>query len=222
MDVESAHVFGDTPFERTVAVLVGLTAVLAACVATLQQDASRSEDRAQTEGTRLAVDIFEGTAASGVYNSFQLGSQRDVAGVLVEAASRGVAAFEEPSTQEAVLALSNSYLESEMRLLRLAKTMGQVPTEQSGVSPHAIEVMTRSVAQLQATVEEQNRQVDIGDRYGTRGSRAVLALAIVAVAAVLLGLAGVIGAGRAGWIAVTAAAILLAGSGTVAVFALLT
>jgi hypothetical protein len=222
MDIESAYAArGSTRFQKMLSVLVGVSALLAALLATLHQDASRREEQALVLGARLSVDIFEATAGSGMYRSFSLNALRDVSVTTLEALARGTAGLDRSETADTTLALAQAYVGAEERIFALAEDMGRPPATEDGVHPHTVSAASAAEPRLVRIVEEQNAQVDAANRYGEREDRAVLALSLLAVAAVLLALAGVSGRGRTGRVAMTAAAgvlVLSVGWGTSALF----
>jgi hypothetical protein len=231
MDVETAGgAEGKSRFERSLAVLVGIAAVLAALLATLQVDSGKREERALLVASRLSVGIFEFIAAEGSVSNFQLGSAREslVPGFLSSGRAgatleREGQVLEELLPVEATLAMAEA--QSQERLLAISERMSEVPADQEGLDHHTREVMSVAKRLLEADLEEleeiradptrfvgeQNRQVDVAERYGRRGTRATFALSLLALAAVFLGLAGVTGQGRAGWVGliVAAGALLL-------------
>jgi hypothetical protein len=213
MDVETAQaVSSGTRFERFVAVLIGVTALTAALLGTLQNDAGRKEERALVMAARLSVEVFERSMAGGLFFSFQNLTVREAAALLIEAQARGNAAPTQPSVRAAFDALAGAYLSSEDRLFAVAEAMGAPPTIRSGVHPHTVSAATASLPEVAGAAQEQNRQVELADRFGTKGNRAVLGLSLVAVAAVLVAVAAVVGRSAAGWVAAGTAAVVLAGS----------
>jgi len=198
-----------TRFEQILAVLVGLTAVVAALLATLQLDASRQGDRAAQLSARLPARVFEHIAASTLRSSFHLDSQRDGAGLAVEALGRQLAVLEKggPDFEDAI---GRAHLKAAERAIEAAKAMEKIDPASRGVDRLTREAILATIPQLNALVAEQGRQVDLGDRYSARGSKSVFALSLVAIAAALLGLAAVFRAGAGGRIALAAGALSLA------------
>jgi hypothetical protein len=76
VDIETAHAEEATPFSRWLAVLVGLAALIAALLATLEVDAGKREERALIQANRLSIQIFEETATDGPLTTFVLESQQ--------------------------------------------------------------------------------------------------------------------------------------------------
>jgi hypothetical protein len=213
MDVEAAHAArGKTRFDKLLAVLVGMIALLATLLATLQQDSSRREERALILAARLSVGIFEGTAGSSPYDAFRLNALREASSRSVEAAALATAALGRGGEAGPALALAQARLAADPRIFRLAREMGRPPTTEDGVHPHTAAVATTSVERLTGILGEQGQQVDAADRFGKRGNLAVLGLSLLAIAAALVALAGVSGRGTVGWVSAVAAAALLAAS----------
>lgn len=75
----------------------------------------------------------------------------------------------------------------------------------AAVDAYARGLLAASVADLNADVAEQNRQLDVANAAGERSGRAVLGLSFAPLAGVLVGLAAVLRAGPAGWITLMAA-----------------
>jgi hypothetical protein len=221
LDVETAHI-GDgekTPFQRWLAVLVGVAALSAALIATLEADAGRREERAFIRASRLSLDIFEGIAGSSQLFSFQGRALEQALSLGIEANGRALAAIGSPEIERVSLAQARAERIAARRLTAIFEEMTRLPGPEGGVDAHTREVLATGPEALQAVVEEQNAQVDAAERYGTRQDRSIFALSLVAIAAVLLGLAGVMGdrrGGRTALIAAGAALVVALGWGATA------
>ena len=89
MDIETVHRgSGRSRFEQALAILAGLAAVLAALLATLQVDASRWEEQARVNATRLAVQVFEASAATGILSTYQFQTQQEATLLSIDASAR--------------------------------------------------------------------------------------------------------------------------------------
>ena len=239
MDVETVHAEEGSRFGRVLAALVGVAALVAALLGALQMDASTRGSRAQAEGARLSVSIFEGIAVQGLVSSFQLGSLQEAIVPSAEGIARSIEGLDSEEVAPFEDALAAAYTAAADRLLQAARDMSVPPDAEDGIDPHTQEVFALipdlsflfdAVASgeppeqtpdeiaalgregLDEIVAEQNRQVDLAETYGKRSDRTVFALSILALAAVLLALAGVTGEGSTGRAAMWsgAAALLLA------------
>lgn len=207
LDVETAGSVGQTRFKRWLAILVGVTALAAALLATLEADAGRREERAFVRGSRLSLDIFENVAGSGPRNSFQARGVETSLALGAEATARFLAADGDLDPLDLGRALADQAAAD--RIPGIVERMAAVPGPESDLDAHTREVLASTPAQLQSIVEDQNAAIDAAERFGTRQDRSIFALSLAAIAAVLLGLAGVIGEGRAGRIVLVTAALAL-------------
>ena len=221
MDVETAsETVGKTPFERWVAVLVGLAGLVAALLATLQIDANTRGARATNRASRLSIEAFEKIAGSGVYRTFEAGTFRDVVSLEYLGEVRPLAAEATGALLEAGAAIGAADARAAERLGAVSEAMAALPDEESGVDPETREVLGASIEHLTGLVQQQNDLVDEADRHGARGSRSVFGLSLLAVAAVLLALASVVGAAQGGRIALVAGGVSLAAAAAVGASAL--
>lgn len=209
LDVETGLGGGEkTAFQRWLAVLVGVAAVAAALIATLEADADRREEHAFVRGSRLSLDIFEGIAGAGPRTSLQARGLEQALSLNVEATARVAGSGPELFDLQAARAAAES--KASDRLIQIVERMTALPGPDSEVDPHTREILAADPVTLTEVVLEQNAQVDAAERFGTRQDRAIFALSLVAITAVLLGLAGVMGEGRPGRVALIVAAISLA------------
>lgn len=209
LDVETAHEGGESPFRRWLAILVGVAAVAAAMIATLESDANRREERAFIRGSRLSLDLFERIAGSGPRLSFQARGLEQALSLQIEAQARSIAALDAPSLAAFEDARAEAEEAAGLRLAGVVEAMARLPDEASGVDAHTREVLASTPDRLEDLVGAQNAAIDDAERFGTRQDRAIFALSLVAIAAVLLGLAGVMGEGRSGRTSLIAAAVAL-------------
>ncbi len=196
-------------FERALAILAGLAAVLAAVLATLQVDASRWEEQAMVNATRLAVRVFEASAATGLLSMYQFQAEREATLLGIDASTRDLLTAQAPAVAAAQRALATAEARAAERLTVAGEAMSRAPGEASPVDAHTRAVLALTVDDMAASVEELSDQLVLAERYGTRGNRAVFALSLLAIGAVLLGLAGVMGATRTGRISLGASAVAL-------------
>jgi len=201
-----------SPFHRTISVLIGLVAVVAALNATLESDAKRHKDSQVNFSARLATRASDQIAASGIYTTFQLSSLQESIGDSLAATARLLAIFSHPTTRANETPRALAEVAASKRIQAIAKEMGAAPTEQDGVDEFTREAMTASTDEEAALVAEQNRAVGAADRYGGREERAILGLSLAASAAALLGLAGIISRGRASRILLAVAGAALLGA----------
>lgn len=222
MDIDTAHAHeGRSRFDQALAVLVGAAAVLAAVLVSMQTDFGSRQERAQLRSSRLSVGISELTSVSGLLSTFRGTSLRLSLVPGVEALGRAEAAIEDPALAPREIAVVTALIDAEQRILEVAQAMSEVPTRAPRLDPHTKAVMASIERLVNATLEEleeiardtssitgeQNREVEIADRYGRRADRTVFALSLLALGAVLLGLAGVMGSSPPGRIALVAAAV---------------
>jgi hypothetical protein len=210
VDIEAAHGgSGKSRFARGLAILAGLAAVLASLLATLEVDASRREEQAMVTATRLAVGVFEASAATGLLSMYQFQAEREASLLAIDASARDLLAAQEPAVAAAQQALATAEARTGERLTVAGEAMSRAPGEESPVDAHTRAVLAQTVEDMAGSVEELNDQLTLAERYGTRGNRAVFALTLLAIGAVLLGLAGVMGETRTGRFSLGASAVAL-------------
>ena len=211
MDIEVVHKdTGRSRFNKWVAFLAGLTAVMATLLATLDMHSSKREEQALSKSARLSVEIFGRIAASSPvqtagYQAVATGTSR-----AIESLARRIVGADFPGTGDFEEALGEADERTADRLQSLAESVGGVPSDSSGVDAHTREVIDTDVEELTSLVEEQNRQRDVADKFFERGTRSVYALSILALAAVLIGLAAVLGQRGGGSITLVVAGLALA------------
>lgn len=111
-------------------------------------------------------------------------------------------------------ALARADARTAARLAELDESSLGVRTGAEGLQA-AVGELRRAATRQQAALRLQNAAVDEADRYGRRQSRSVFGLALLATAGALLGLAGVLQRGRPGWLALgTGGAALVASVAT--------
>jgi hypothetical protein len=212
---------GRTRYERWLAVLIGVAAVLAVLLATIQVDSGKQAERALLMSARLGVRVFEGTAGSSPRFSFQIHSLQQATSLALNATALQIAVLGSPETADALQAAAEADVKAGDRLLVIAQAMGDPPSAASGLDPAALKLAGSSPNDLFTVVDEQNRQADIANRYGERGNRTLYGLSLLALGAVLIGLAAVVGAGAAGRLIVTAATLSVLAAAAWGVAALL-
>jgi len=122
LDIETAHKgSGRSRFEQSLAILAGLTAVLAALLATLQVDSSRRGDQAMVTATRLAVQVFEASAATGILDVYQFQAGQESTLLGVEAATRGQEAVQATPVTRTQQAMATAEAKAAQRLTTLGK-----------------------------------------------------------------------------------------------------
>lgn len=203
---------GTGRFKQAISVVVGCVAVVAALLAILEADSHRRNAVASARASRLAVDIFVDTAASGPYNSFSIDTQLDALGLALQSTARQLAAFEHPDVRAIEVARAKAEAAAATRVRALAKAMAKPPSAADGVDPVTLEAVAASPASERELVETQNDAVDRAERYARRETRAILGLSLSATAAALLGLAGLMGAARPGKLLFVVALLSLLGA----------
>jgi hypothetical protein len=213
MDVELVHRAAETRFNKWLSVLVGLSALAASVFAALDVHAGRRQEQALNRSSRLSAEIFGRLAGSAppqalAYQVLQLSNFNTLKGT-----QRSLSAFEQPGTFAYEFTLAGADRRVGITLLGLAKRLRETPDPSSGLDETARHVIATRIADVDELVAEQNHQLDLADKYGERGTRAVYALSLLALAAVVLGLSAVIGT-RGGGITLSLGAVaLLAAAG---------
>ncbi|HVM10880.1 MAG TPA: hypothetical protein VM638_00190 [Actinomycetota bacterium] len=210
LDLELAHRESRTRFDVRLAALVGSAAIAAALLGTLEMHSGKREERAFTMASRLAVQVSSGTAVSGLRSSLQASAITQGAAGGLESAGRAIAAIEAGSPEGGAIAAAEE--RASERLLELAQALLEAPGPDTGLDARTRGALEATPETLTLLVAEQNRQVDLAERYGNRENAAIFGLSLVAIAAVLLGLAGILGEGRQGRMILTVATVVLGAS----------
>ena len=220
MEVEGAIVAESSRFTKAVAVLVGLSAVVAALLTVLESNSGRQEERALLLGSRLTAEAVGVIPAAQSQGSFGFRASQDALAWQSRGTSRLLAASEtSPELFERELPIGEAITTAGERMAEIGARMAEVPTNPE-LDEYTRTVLREGSGRAAGLVEEQNRQVDLAEGAGEQGDRAVLALSVLAVAAVLLGFAGAVGQGRPGWLALLSGAVFLMLSGATGVWAL--
>lgn len=184
-------------YDRVAALLIGIVAILAACLAIQQAHAGTAGTRAQVMGARLAADAAAHLSAGSLATTSALRARQDALLMGIEGVSRQLQGT--IAGDDAVVAVGAAAQAASTRLdAALSETAGT-----SGGPPldaYAAGLVTAPDSEIVAEVRDQNRQVDTAQAQGSRELRSVLGLSLVALAGVLAGIAAVIGRGRAGWL----------------------
>lgn len=210
MDIEVVHkARGLDRFEKALAVLVGLAAVVAALLGTLEVDSNKRQEQAQAVGARLTVQTF-GTLA-GSASPADAGLQASQVAILrgLQANARRIAAAPLPATSGFESALADADERAANGLSPVVDAITAPPDAASGVDPVTRTVVGATPDDATALLARQNRVLNTANRFGRRGSRAVFGLSILALAAVLFGLSAVLGRANRGSITLTLGAVAL-------------
>ena len=214
VDIETALAL-DNPsrFTRVLAVLVGITAIVAGLLAVTESHAGRQEERSLLLSSRLAAAATGRIPSSSLLTSFEARSQQEAIARQSRGSSRVLSLGDGAlANDEVQFALAQADITTGERLVEIASTMGAVPDEASGVDPFTRQVLSEGVAAAAQLVVDQNAEVDRAEAYSRRGNRAVLGLSILAVAAVLFGFAGTVRDSKPGVAALGVATFFLVAS----------
>ncbi len=211
MDIEVVHKSrGADRFEKALAVLVGLAAVVAALLGTLEVDSNKRQEQAQADGVRLTVQIF-GTLA-GSAPAADEGTQASQLAILrnLQATARRLAAGPLPATAGFESALADADQRAAEDLGPVVDSVSTPPGPESDVDPVTRAVISSTTDDATKLLARQSRVLNTASRFGSRGSRAVFGLSILALAVVLLGLSAVLGRASRGSITLVLGAVALA------------
>ena len=224
VDIETVHdVSGTTRFEKALAILLGVGAVLAALASVVQLDASKREERALLRSSRLGVQVFEFTATYSPVLAYAGTGVQLSSGVSVAALTRQIQALQDTGLGEAAEAIGTADERAGARIQTVALGTTILPDRVAQLDPHLREIFevvsadvaafAQQMADPDAQVEyrlaaagneltdELDRELDAADRASDTATRALLSLALLALAGVLIGLAAVLRQGTAGWVA---------------------
>jgi hypothetical protein len=218
VDVASRITKGGPKWRRLVVILIGVAAVMASCIATLQVAASEEHDARSMEADVLFRHASGATTVGLSYLNLQVGLKERRNDILFEAARVGVT-LNPIGARELGTAIWRAESIAFRKLHLLADRIAAIPD-----SPELPEY-TASVL-----------QTDLGDRGKMfRRSKFILqraeessgkeesfsiSLFLVAVAAALLGLTGVAKPSRSTWVLLVVGCLALVGAGTVTATAL--
>jgi hypothetical protein len=199
-------------FKRSVAVLVGTVAVVAAVLNFAKSDTSRHGDDAGAAATIDSITAFAQLSAGGSRDQFERDAARRVALLTKAAISRATAAVpgSEAVAPNALLAAVEA--DSAARLATIGERIKKLPVAPPGVDAPMLEALAAvDPDQTDPLLDAANAAADDANRYGGRGSKLSAAIAMLAIAGALLGLAALMGPDRGGVISRnTAVAALLA------------
>jgi hypothetical protein len=206
LDVEVVHkASGKSRFEYWLAILIGLAAIVAASLATLEMHSSKRWEQASTEAADLSVELFGKIAATGPVRAAGLSTQQTALTLDVGAIARS----QHPDAKG--FQIVTAYVDSEVgvRLLRLGEEITAAADRTGSLDPVAREVIETNTTGLREIGDDQDHQVELAEKYGARLSRALFALSLLALAAILLGTAAVLGLQHGGPIILGLAGVIL-------------
>jgi hypothetical protein len=198
-------------FDYVAAMLVGTLAVLGAVLISLQLTHDHASSRAGSMGSRLAIDLTTRGAVSNEINGWALSAQQQALTVGLGGLGRAISALNAQSPDDVVVGDGDNNASTQLQneIAAMAATAGE------NLDPYTAGLVTATLAQIQAELLEQNRQIDLADAEGSRSHIAVLGLTFTALGGVLAGLAVALKETRPGW------GILILGCG-VAILAIAT
>ncbi|MFJ3671335.1 hypothetical protein ACIPSE_33220 [Streptomyces sp. NPDC090106] len=173
--------------------------------------AAGSEQRAQAEAARRAVQVRTDIAVSGQWQAFRLLTRQEVIATALRAEARELASLDAPDPvtagQEARLADAERGLVATVG--DISAYMARLPAGDDGVDAVVVSALRADPSDEQALTVDQNHQVDLAQRSGDRGLLLAVATAFAVVGEVLA--ASALVAGRRRWLLwpLTAAAVSL-------------
>ncbi len=196
-------------WKRRLVPLVGLAAVVAACLAWYQAESGRHGGAASTQVTLNGIEVFVQLAAGGSRDQFERDATRRTVLLDKEAIARVSTAF---GTDAYDLALPQFTADSAAakRLIALSNGLTQLPDSFPGVDEPMLDALAASdLDAVDPLLAEADEKLEQGAVYGKRSDRATLALTLLAIGVALLGLAGLLGPSRSGRLAIATGGSLL-------------
>lgn len=203
-------------FDIAAALLLGVIAVLAALLAVVEVGTGQQGTRAQLQAARLTTDLSAGIQASNLVSGSLAAQSQAALSLSMAGAGRAFAGME--SGDEAAQAIGAAQIEA-ADALGGALTSSAATAGGPGLDAYTSRLVLATTDELNAEVDEQNRQVDLAGDAITRNTRSVLGLSFLALAGVLTGLGVVLKESRAGWLTLAVAAGILTAAGTMAFLA---
>jgi hypothetical protein len=206
LDVEIVHkASGKSRFEHWLAILIGVAAIVAASLATLEMHSNKRWEQASTEAADLSVELFGKIAATGPVRAAGSSTEQTALALDLQAIERS----RHPDTKGFQFVMA--YVDSEVavRLLKLGEEITATTDRATALDPVAREVIATNTEGLREIGDEQDHQVELTEKYGARLSRSLFALSLLALAAILLGLAAVLGLQHGGPIILGLAGLIL-------------
>lgn len=223
VDTENALALEDpSRFTKVLAVLVGITAIVASLLALGESYTGRQEERALLRSARLAAAATGRLPASQLRESFTARSQQEAIARSARGTARHIAVLDaQLPDDELQVAIAEADVAAGERLIEIAARMGAPPDTSTGLDPFTVEVVGSGLPEAAAIVTEQGEEVDHAERYSQQGNRAVLALSVLAVGAVLFGFAGTVRDTKPGVAALTSATVFLVAASVIGASAFL-
>ena len=197
-----------TRWDRSMAILLGLVAVVAALLVLTQTVQGQREARANAVASRLTAAVSTGLLMEDAATGFRIANLERATQVGMAGGSRRIVALTPPDADPAASeteleraaddAIGAAEMDASARLMAIIEATAAQPVAGSRLDPYAAETLTRDLDDLNAMVDLQREQRALADRASGHSNEAVLGLSIVALAGVLAGLAAVLGRGRAG------------------------
>ncbi len=186
-----------TRWDRLIALVLGLVAVLAASLVLVQTVQGQAEARASAMASRITADVIARIVA---YEAREIAlaalSSRSVQPGF-EGLARGQVALELGREGGEVLGAAGQA--ATFRLIGQVAEMKALPGPEVPLDAYARAVLASSAAEIDLLVRDgQNRQRDLADAASSRSNEALLGLSVIALAGVLAGLAAVVGRSRTG------------------------
>lgn len=185
-----------TRLDRLTALLIGLIAIVAACLVLVQTVYGLAGSRAGAQATRSAVETATRAHAGNVYLGFGAGSLQEALKLSVEGTSRQIVGLQAGDDSEQARGMADQTAGG--RLFNIACQMGADPQVGGPVDPYVRDLVIDSLNRGYLASVEHLRQVASGNDAGDRSGNAVLGLSFAALAGVLVGLSAVLGEGRGG------------------------
>lgn len=186
-----------TRWDRLIALVLGLVALLAASLVLVQTVQGQAEARASAMASRITADVIARIVA---YEAREIAlaalSSRSVQPGF-EGLARGQVALELGGEGGEVLGAAGQA--ATFTLIGQVAEMKALPGPEVPLDAYARAVLASSAAEIDRLVRDgQNRQRDLADAASSRSNEALLGLSVIALAGVLAGLAAVVGRTRTG------------------------